>query len=422
MNALAPRTREYSDCRSPPLPDKTTIGTPAVAAAGRRGRVTAGGVGGGRGRFELEVSSASAWRGLVAAAHATGLTVEALDGDPTYADRAFHYVPLAIADAVLAFNRDSAPPERFDGLHFDNEPSLLPGWHDRATRERLLADYLALNDEIQRRVRRQPPMTYAVDLPFWWSALDLVTGEPVAAVTYNGVRRSAAAHSLERLDSVTVMNYRNHTAGPDGLVAIATPVLVEAARIPGATVRIGIETSRFLQSPVWFAIGPPAAQVGGTLGQTWRLTYPGDGFSLRTFDDGLRIHLGTAVPDTVAGQPPPTALIDIAARFSPRRESADIDIAAALRAFDRSPEWRDARPAPIRDPETGIEYAGVTAVHVPLPTLTFATRAEVLDDEIRAAERAFRQFPAYRGLAVHDYDAFRDLPRGAWPTRRSEGR
>jgi hypothetical protein len=252
-------------------------------------------------------------------------------------------------------------------------------------------------------------VTYAIDLPFWWSALDPATGEPVAAVTYDGVRRSAAAHSLERLDSVTVMNYRNQTAGPDGLVAIATPVLVEAARVPGAVVRIGVETSRFRQSSAWFAIGPPAAQVGSTLGQTWRRTYPGDGFHLQTFDDGLRIHLGMTVSDADDGEPPPATLIDIAARFSPRLEGAGTDIAAALRAFDRNPEWRDARPAPIRDPRTGMEYAGVVAVHVPLPNLTFATRAEALEDEIRAAERAFRQFPAYRGLAVHHYDAFRDL-------------
>lgn len=365
-------------------------------------------------RLRLAVSQADAWRALLAAAHAQRLRVEALDGDPTYADRAFHDVPLAITDAVLAFNRGGRSDERFDGLHFDNEPYLLPGWHDRPTRERLLVDYLTLNDEIQHRVRLSPPMTYTVDLPFWWSAIDPATGEPIAAVTYAGVRQSATAHSLGRLDAVTVMNYRNHTAGPDGLVAVATPVLTEGMRWPRARIRIGVETSRFRESRVWFAIGPPAARIGDTLGQSWRRLYPGDAFLLRTFDDGSRVHLGVTVPESGAGRRPPEALLDIAARFSPRWSGADApEVAAAVRAFGASAEWREARPAPIVDPETGIKYAGVTAVNVPLAKLTFATRPRTLDDELRAAERAFRQFAAYQGAAIHHYDAFREVTESA---------
>lgn len=72
-------------------------------------------------------------------------------------------------------------------------------------------------------------------------------------------------------------------------------------------------------------------------------------------------------------------------------------------------EWRDATPAPILDPSTGIRYAGFIATNVPQPKLTFATRPTAFYAETAVAERAFRHFPNYRGLAIHDYDAFRLL-------------
>ena len=57
------------------------------------------------------------------------------------------------SNAVIEFNRESAPDQRFDGIHFDNEPYLLLGWEDRTRREQILREFLELNVECQRRVR-----------------------------------------------------------------------------------------------------------------------------------------------------------------------------------------------------------------------------------------------------------------------------
>lgn len=359
------------------------------------------------GAFRLEVSRAAGWRAFIAAAHGRGLRVEALDGDPTYADAAFHYVPLAIADAVLAFNEASAPGMRFDGLHFDNEPYLLPGWHDPESREQLLRDYLVLNDEVQRRVAAARPMTYGVDMPFWWSVAGDASGEAVAAVTYDGIRQSAAAHTLRRVDSVTVMDYRNTTSGPDGLVALASPLLADAARARHAEVRVGVETRRFSQAAVWFVAGPPAAESRGMLGRTWRQRYPGDPFRLQSIHDGERIHLGVTIPAEDIGGAAPPDLVRIARDFGSALAEPAAGLPAA--ALAQSGEWADVRPAPIADPDTGRRYSGFLATNVPQAKLTFATRPGAFQQETSAADRAFRQFASYRGMAFHDYDGLRAL-------------
>lgn len=270
------------------------IGTLWVqVTTGTRGGARAGG---------LEVTRRDAWQAFLAAAHARGLTVEALDGDPAYAQRAAHDVALAIADAVIAFNRESPREARFDGLHFDIEPYLLPAWRDPASRERLLVDFLTLADAVQRRVREAPGLRFGLDVPFWWHAIDARSGEAIAAVTYGGIRQSASLHAVERLDTVALMDYRNDAEGPDGLVAHASLLLLDAARARGARVYIGVETS------------------------------------------------------------------------------------------------------PVANPEAGI--AGVE-----LPKVTFASRPAAMEPELAVAARVFRQFPAYAGIAVHHYDAYRELTR-----------
>ncbi len=105
------------------------------------------------------------WRSFIATAHRAGVRVEALDGAPEYAVRQNHSLPLAVVDSVIAYNRESRPEERFDGIHFDNEPYLLIGWRDWKMREQILRDFLELNQEIQKRVRQQSNMVYGVDIP-----------------------------------------------------------------------------------------------------------------------------------------------------------------------------------------------------------------------------------------------------------------
>ena len=101
------------------------------------------------------------WQGLIGEATRRGIRLHALDGDPTYARRSQRETALSIVDAVVAYNRTVRLSQRFYGVHFDIEPYLLPEWTNPGERERLLADYLELDDEATRR-------SHAVGLVYGW--------------------------------------------------------------------------------------------------------------------------------------------------------------------------------------------------------------------------------------------------------------
>ena len=95
--------------------------------------------------------TAGAWRRFLAEDHQARIQVHTLDGYPEFALKPQHGVPLlAVVDAVIVFNRESPAEQRFDGIHFDNEPYLLLGWKDRLRREQILREFLELNVECQR--------------------------------------------------------------------------------------------------------------------------------------------------------------------------------------------------------------------------------------------------------------------------------
>src|SRR5262245_17073157 len=153
---------------------------------------------------DRRLDSAVDWEGLVAAAHRQGMKVAALDGDPHYVLPAQHEIVLSIVDAVVAYNASARPSERFDGIHLDIEPHVLPEWKDRTRREQLLTAYLDVTATAVARAR-VGGVPYAVDVPYWWSVAVSETGEPASTTTFRGVRQSATDHLLEIVDIIGIM-------------------------------------------------------------------------------------------------------------------------------------------------------------------------------------------------------------------------
>jgi hypothetical protein len=182
-----------------------------------------------------------AWRALLALAHQRGIRIHALDGDPTFARPDQYETVLARVQAVVAYNASAAPADRFDGIHLDIEPYLLPEWQGLESRERLLTGYLRLHERAAARARAAG-LAYEVDVPFWFQSIDAATGEAIGAVTYRGERRSVMEHLLAMVDEVTIMAYRIRADGPNGIVAITRATVESADRIGRAHVVIGVET------------------------------------------------------------------------------------------------------------------------------------------------------------------------------------
>lgn len=181
-----------------------------------------------------EVAAWDAMLGLVADLHAAGVRVEALDGSPKYSKAEHHDSALGVAKAVVQSNRSQSKARQFDGLRFDIEPYLLPGFSGPA-KHRILQEYLALLDKLHK-VAKAAGLPLGADIPFWFDGFTRYH-EPIARVA----GRPVSELVMDRVDNVAVMAYRTRVYGPDGVIAHAIDE-VEYAESTGKAVFIGLET------------------------------------------------------------------------------------------------------------------------------------------------------------------------------------
>ena len=182
----------------------------------------------------LGTASWSAMLDLVADLHEIGVRVDALDGSPNYSQSASHHVALEIASAVVTSNRIESAKRRFDGVRFDIEPYLLPGFSGPG-KARILGDYLALWDKLHA-VASSGKLPLGADIPFWFDGVDRYN-KPVAVVR----GRPVSELVMDRVDNIAVMAYRTRIYGPDGVIAHAIDE-IEYAEATGKGVFVGLET------------------------------------------------------------------------------------------------------------------------------------------------------------------------------------
>lgn len=341
------------------------------------------------------------WQRLLTAAHTAGIRVHALDGAPELILRERHADVMNVVQAVIAFNREAPAPARFDGIHLDNEPYLLAGWHDPATREQLLEQFLALNARVDAAVRQAGGLEFGVDIPFWWQSRDAATGEAIGVVTFRGQRKAASYHLIDLVDNVGIMNYRNVAEGPDGLIVHAQELLAYADR-GRARIFVGVETSRISDAGYWFLTGVTRAALRRALGRT----VAPDARDLTIVDAGAHVLIGIRTSGEAADEARLAA-------FARQLDAAVLDadgrrlLATARAALAEEGEWRALAPVPVVDAE-GRAHGGLRASRVMLPKLTFAgrTTAEMVR-ELGIADAAFRAHRSYVGIAIHHYESYR---------------
>ncbi|MDP2957045.1 MAG: hypothetical protein Q8N53_11545 [Longimicrobiales bacterium] len=188
---------------------------------------------------------------LVAALEGLGVGTWALDGDPAYALAANHAGVLATVDRVAAHNAAAPPEQRVQGVRYDVEPYLTPGFQG-PRRAEILDGYVALVAAVGARARAAG-LSAGVDIPFWLDAPDEDSGRPLDAVL-DGVRRPVLEHVLAHVDEVAVMDYRTTASGPDGSVAHAVAEL-EAAGRAGAGVLVAVETEALVDEDLFTFAG-----------------------------------------------------------------------------------------------------------------------------------------------------------------------
>jgi len=356
-------------------------------------------------------------------AHSHNISVHVLDGYPEFAQKVYHPMPLAIVDAAIGFNKTSKPEERFDGIHFDNEPYLIIGSRDRKRNEQILKEFLELNEECQKRVRGQSGMVFGVDIPFFWDKWDPEAGMPIGGVRYHGVVKPATFHCIDMLDNVGIMNYRDTADGADGMIAHGMGILAYAEQVNKKNVYMGIETFTYAPTDVWFAVGLPKELFskviqhrGKALSHMSRI----NGFRTQIYDDGDYIHVGIELPPSPSPQQTEKirkTVIQIADRlgassYPQLKGKVDRIRAIAINRISSDVEWRSGHEKIIFDPDTQTKYAGMIATSIMLPKITFAQESpEEIKAQIGAAENFFRKYTSYAGIAVHYYQTYRDKLR-----------
>lgn len=100
-------------------------------------------------------------RGFIAAAHDAGVAIEAVEGDPEMVGEGLAPALLR-ARAIAAYQAASPPSARLDGLQYDVEPYILPGWRDRDDSYRRWGDaMLALSEAAGMKVDLVAPFWLA---------------------------------------------------------------------------------------------------------------------------------------------------------------------------------------------------------------------------------------------------------------------
>lgn len=298
--------------------------------------------------------------GLVESLTRLGARVYALDGDPSYALDENHAGVFRTVERVAEHNRRAAPGQRFFGVRYDVEPYLARGFQG-PRRQDILDGYVALVVGLSARARAAG-LALGVDIPFWLDGADEETGEPLAAVL-NGERRTVLAHVLAHVDDIAVMDYRTDPAGMDGSVAHARGEL-EAAAATGTGVMVAVETETLVDEELFTFAGAGWDGLPAEQGR-WIVLAPGTG-------DGVRLWF-------VDG---PAARGRLAEELT--REGID---PAAVR------HWPAGRATPVPADKQSFRHLG----------------SERMRRETAREAAALAAYPAFLGLAYHNYESLKAL-------------
>jgi hypothetical protein len=180
---------------------------------------------------------------FIKAAHAAGLQIQALDGDPVFALKENHATVLGRLQLALDYNKTAPADEKLDGFQWDTEPFLMPQWKaSEAAQPDIMRQYLDSCREMAEAVRasgQRFSLGYAI--PAWWDSAN-------RAVNWDGATKVPAFHLIDILNRapgsyVALMSYRDKALGDNGTVAISQGEIDYAAKsAPNVGVWVGQET------------------------------------------------------------------------------------------------------------------------------------------------------------------------------------
>ncbi len=162
---------------------------------------------------------------FIAAATAQGISVQALDGDPSWALDSRRSKLQASLDWIASYQNAASTDERFSGIHMDIEPYLLKEW--KSDQDKVIRGWQQSVLQVAQ-MARQLGISASADIPFWLHTLLASDG-----------KTTLSSWMMQHYDSVTVMAYRDRA---DAIVDVAATELAEGSAA-AISVYVGVETN-----------------------------------------------------------------------------------------------------------------------------------------------------------------------------------
>ncbi|TDF95949.1 hypothetical protein [Paenibacillus piri] len=130
-------------------------------------------------------------------ASAKGIEVRALSGAPNWVLPEHNKKMYAFIDWVKRYNSNVQPDQRFNGIHLDVEPYVLPEW--RQNSDAVIGLWMDTVSGFKQEVQSDSNLSVGMDMPVWLNSFEVRDG-------YGG-RTTLSDWFIQRMDQVTLMAY-----------------------------------------------------------------------------------------------------------------------------------------------------------------------------------------------------------------------
>ncbi|MDM5277301.1 hypothetical protein QUF95_07895 [Paenibacillus silvae] len=202
--------------------------------------------------------SKEVYQTFIAKAGREGIAIEALGGDPSWGVEGREGPMLRLASWVHDYNKAVEPGERFDALHLDVKPYVLPAWKEDA--KPLVQSWISNMKRVLEQAKQDGGIAVHVDLPFW---LDSYTVK--GSRTAEDADNEALSHwFIQNVDQVTLLAYRDNAQGSNGIIRLIEQEM-EWADASGTLVTVGVNTKPMPGEEFTSFAGKGSSQLEGAL-------------------------------------------------------------------------------------------------------------------------------------------------------------
>ncbi|WP_422406979.1 MULTISPECIES: phage tail spike protein [Gammaproteobacteria] len=182
---------------------------------------------------------------FISKAHSLGMEVHALQGDKSWALSANRQNAMNVINNILAYNNSSKAEEKFDAIHFDVEPYLMPEW--TSTKPEIIKQWIDNSDAWIEAVHNGG-LKMGGSFAFWIDNPDSVGQFMPPEYAGKGLHEVF----IEKYDYYATMSYRDVATGSPSIVSFSKTEVDYATTIQNKKVIVGIETTKQAEENISF--------------------------------------------------------------------------------------------------------------------------------------------------------------------------